>query len=288
MSVPGQQQPGQLRRRAQAGIVDALGDERGGAADHVDGEADGRARRRVAQAVVIDDLDDVGLVDGADGLARLVVVNEDDLQAGRVERLALATDAHVAAVVVDDPELIALLAHDAVQRVAHAAVGLELGHRAVAGLAAGHVHQLADAHLFAPRVGADGAAEEVEQADDRHQAEGFALAIDDGGHATSAVGDRPHLAQRVFGRGRVQAVGDRLEARRSVAEQHRRLDAQVVEDPGRLRVQMPGAGGDGVVALVLQQPGITHGRGDGVGIGVDVPDDVDGVVLLAVHSCIPD
>ena len=77
--------------------------------------------------MVIDDLDDVGFVDGADGLARLVVIDQDELHPGRVEGLAVAADADVAAGLVDDPEVGALLAQDAVQRVADAGIGLELG-----------------------------------------------------------------------------------------------------------------------------------------------------------------
>ena len=62
-------------------------------------------RLQVADAVVVDDLQDFGLFQPVDGLLALVVVDEDDLLAVQVQQVAAADDAAVAAGFVQDGEV---------------------------------------------------------------------------------------------------------------------------------------------------------------------------------------
>ena len=109
-------------------------------------------RRWVAQPVVVQDLQQLGLFQGADRLARLVMVDQDQAHARRVERIPLPADAHVQPVLIHHPEIIAFLAQDAVKRIADAAARLEARHVGVASLPAGQVQDFGDAHLLAARV----------------------------------------------------------------------------------------------------------------------------------------
>ena len=77
-----------VARRPHARFLVQGRDDRGRAAHGFVLEIDGVARRDVAEAVVVDDLEDLGLLDAVDGLALLVVVDQDDLLAsGRDEVL---------------------------------------------------------------------------------------------------------------------------------------------------------------------------------------------------------
>ena len=59
-------------------------------------------RRRVAEAVVVDDLGDLDFGGAIDGLRELVVVDEHELGAGRVDDVGLGEDAEQVAILVDD------------------------------------------------------------------------------------------------------------------------------------------------------------------------------------------
>ena len=112
-----------------------------------------------------------------------------------------------------------------------------------------------------------------EQAGPVHQAEGRTIFVYNGSNSPGARGDRPGISQRGIWCGGIQPAGHGFEARRSVVQQHGRVQFQFLEHPGSLRIDGSGAGSDRVHAVSLAQaPGVAQSGGDGVGVGVDVSD----------------
>ena len=62
--------------------------------------------RHVSQAVMIQDFDQFRFFHRAQGLARLVVIDQDDAQARRVQSFPLPGDAKVMTLLVDNQELV--------------------------------------------------------------------------------------------------------------------------------------------------------------------------------------
>ena len=230
----------------------------------------------VAEAVVVEDFEQFGFLERGDGLARLVVVHEDDLEARRVERFALVGDAEVEAVLVHDPVVVVIAAQDLVERVADVGVGNVLGDLGVGGVFAGRGHHLA--HGGVARARAENVGEIFEEAEAVDQAIGFAVFVDDGRESPRFTGECPGRAELRIRAECVEAAHDRLEARRGVGEQDGRFEAEGLQYPGGLRVERARPRRDGVRAVAFaQEPGVTHRGRDGIGIGIDVADDVDGV-----------
>jgi hypothetical protein len=71
--------------------------------------ADRLVRRGIPEAMVIENLDDLGFFESAEGLAGLIVIDQNQAQARRIEGFPLAADAEVAAGFIHDPEIAALL-----------------------------------------------------------------------------------------------------------------------------------------------------------------------------------
>ena len=73
-----------------------------GGADGFVAEEDGLLRSERADAVVVDDLDDLDLVRAGDGLREFVVVHEDEFAVHFLEEVGLGQDAHGAAGLIED------------------------------------------------------------------------------------------------------------------------------------------------------------------------------------------
>ena len=88
-------------------------DDRGRAADRLSMREDRLARLDAAEAMVVDDLEDLGFLDALDGLAALIVVDEDDAVALRQHEVVAADEADKAAVFDDGVIPVARLLHRA-------------------------------------------------------------------------------------------------------------------------------------------------------------------------------
>ena len=106
-------EPGDVRGNLDARLlVDAIDDGAGASHGH-EPEPHGTARLEAADAVVVDDLHDLGLLESVYRLGALVVVHEDDVLLLDVEHVGRAHEADVVALLVDDgEEAVARLGHD--------------------------------------------------------------------------------------------------------------------------------------------------------------------------------
>ena len=129
-----QQQTGDLRPYLDAVLIVHLGDDGGGAAYRLVAEIDRAAGLEAADAVVVDDLQDLSLVEALHGLGGLVVVHQDDAALAQGDDVAAADHAAVLAVLVEDGEV-------AVAHLGHHAG--DVGHRGHEGefhdVVAGHI-----------------------------------------------------------------------------------------------------------------------------------------------------
>ena len=99
------QKPRDLRRDVVAFLPVDLVDDRRGAADRLVPEIDRRHRLERADPVVVDDLEDLGVLDVVDRLSPLVVVDEDDRALADREEVPAGDHADVVPGLVDDREV---------------------------------------------------------------------------------------------------------------------------------------------------------------------------------------
>src|SRR5699024_10703007 len=97
-----QHQPGDLGTDLHPLLVVHLGDDGGGAAHRLVAEIDRAAGLQDADAVVVDDLQNLGLIKALHRLGSLVVVHQDDPPLAQVDDVAAADHAAVLAVLVQD------------------------------------------------------------------------------------------------------------------------------------------------------------------------------------------
>ena len=100
-------------------------------------------RVRIAEPVMIENLQQFGFFEGGDCLARLVVVHQNDLEPRRIEHIALARNATVKAVFIHDPVIVVLIAQDSVEKIADMSIGGEFWHGRVGGVPAWGRHHFA-------------------------------------------------------------------------------------------------------------------------------------------------
>ena len=100
---------------------------------------------------MVEDLEQFRLFEGGNGLARLVVIHEDDLEARRVQHIPLSGDAEIQPVLVHHPVVVILIAQELVEHVADVRVRRIFRHGGVRGVPALGRH-----HLAHGRIGADG------------------------------------------------------------------------------------------------------------------------------------
>ena len=258
-------------------------------------ELDGVGSHHVGDAMMVDDLDDLGLLDAVGGLARLVVVHEHHLALRAHGHVRARDDADGKAVVVQHDGLAQRAGHEVFDSLLEQALLVEDEHIGLGDLV----------HLLTER------GDEV--AGDRHLVRPSVLEGVGGGdvalgdHARGDVVVRHHerahvvLAQqatRLEQRG-VMADGYRVrrhhvsDARMHMTHDLGRGDTALFQNPGALRRQRPQAGGNvrlerlplaGRTArqLVLQV-GVAHCRGDGIVVRVLVAHDDD----RCRHCCTP-
>ena len=106
-----QEHRGDGGRYLHAETAELHGDDGGAGAHGQVRELDGGGRHDVADAVVVDDLHDLGLLDAGHGLARLVVVHEDDAAARAHRHVRARDDA--------DGEPVSVEHHGLAQRAGH-------------------------------------------------------------------------------------------------------------------------------------------------------------------------
>ena len=122
----GEHEARNLGRNLHAGLGVGAVDDRAGAAHGLGAVVDGRVCLDGANAVVVEDLHDLGLVKAVNRLGALGVVDENDVLALDVDEVGRAHQAKVGAVLVDNgEEAVARLCHD-LARVVHGRVDREL------------------------------------------------------------------------------------------------------------------------------------------------------------------
>jgi hypothetical protein len=232
---------------------------------------------------MIEDFHHIAFIQRAKRLPGFVVVDQHQLQAGRAQGIALAADAQIAALLVDHPEFIPFFAQNARQQIPDAGGALKLRHFGVAGLAARVRKQIRYEHVGMAVVDAHRTPHEGEEAHDGDQAKGSAIRVDNGRHATRAVGNRPRFVQRRIGGGGVEALGNGAEAGGGILQKHGRFAANALENPRCLRVKLAGARRhhSPIVDLLIQQPRIANCGANGVGVRVQMADDKECIGWIA-------
>ena len=271
---PGKQHARQCRRQGKPGLDGLFGHQGGGGTNYIDREPDRRMGVRIPQAVMVEDLKQFRLLQRGNGLARLVVVHKDDLETRRVERLALTGNAEITPILIHDPEFIVIIAQDPVERVADVGIGRIHGDGSISGVPAGSGHQLADGGITGAR--SQGVHEILKKAEAIDQTKGPAILADNRCNTAGLTGKGPCLGKLgIRGKG-VQTAHDGFEARGGVRKQNGRIQTKGLQDPGGLRIEGASVGGNGIQTVPFaQEPCIAHGGCHGIGIRVDMPDDVN-------------
>ncbi len=140
----------------------------------------------VSQPVMVENFKQFGFIERGDGLARLVVVHQDEFQAWRVQDAALVADTQVMSAVIDYKEVIVFFAQDAVERIANVSVGRKARHAGIGDIAAGCGHDVGNALVAHIQARADNLLKEAKQAKAVNHAKGYAIFGDDRGNAPGA------------------------------------------------------------------------------------------------------
>jgi hypothetical protein len=114
--------------------------------------------------VVVKDLEQLGLVDRCNGLTRLVVVNQNELQTRGIEHASLVADPQVVPILIHDEEIVVLLTQNAVQQVPYVGVSEKLRDGRIGRFAAGRIHKVGNPLVAEIEPLTQAALEEIEQA----------------------------------------------------------------------------------------------------------------------------
>ncbi len=183
----------------------------------------------------------------------------------------MAGDAAVKSVLVQDKVFIHFISQDAIEKITNVSIGRELGHVRIRRVLARCRHHGADCHVA--RLRTEDLGKVFEEAETIDDAIGFAFFVYDWRDPACTAGKHPCHAKLRFGADAIEPLHDRLKAWRGVGEQYRRFEPELLQHPGRLGIERPCTGCEGIYPVALaQEPGIPHRRGDGVGIRVDMSD----------------
>ena len=115
--MPESSSAGDLGRHLQLVQEHLPGDDGAGAAQRVVQHIDGRRRRDVADAVMVDDLQDLRFLDAVDRQRQFVMVDQDSPLAHRVQQVGTGDEADQAIVAVgDDRGAVVRFEHQLAQR----------------------------------------------------------------------------------------------------------------------------------------------------------------------------
>src|SRR5215213_10511987 len=134
----------------------------------------------VAETMVIEDLEQFGLLERSNRLSRLVMIHKDDLETWRVEQIALAGDPAIERVFVDDKVFIYFIAQDSIQEITDMPVAGEPRDVRVCRVPAGCRHHRADSRIAG--LGAEDFGKVLEEAKTVDDAIRLAIFIHDRRH----------------------------------------------------------------------------------------------------------
>src|ERR1041385_2837031 len=138
---------------------------------------------------MIQNLQEFSFFQRGDCLTWLVVIHEDDLEAWRIKKIALACNAQVMPVFIHNPVIVNFIPQDPVEKIANMPIGRKLWHVGICRVLARRGHHLAHGGIPGPR--SQGLSEVFEKAVTIDQAVGFAILIYNRSNTACSAGKRP-------------------------------------------------------------------------------------------------
>ena len=171
----------------------------------------------IAEAVMIQYLEQFGFFECGNCLTRFVVIHQDDLQSRRVEDFALICNANINTMFIHDPVIVEFIPQDFIERIADVRAGYILGDGDISGIPAWRRHHFAHGGIAGSRTKCVG--EIFEHAHPVDDSIWFAIFADNGGNAACFAGESPCETELCIRTDGVEAARDRFKTRRCIRQQ---------------------------------------------------------------------
>src|SRR5215217_7791448 len=154
------------------------------------------------------------------------MIDQNDLKPRRIEKVALARNAAIESMLIEDPILIYLIAQDAVEEITDMPVGRELGYVHIGRLFTRRGHHGADGCI--PGLGSENLGEVLEETEAIDNTVGFALFVHDRCDPTRTAGKCPgHPQLRIWAEA-VETLHHRLKPGRGICQENRCFKPQLL------------------------------------------------------------